>query len=100
MSLTPIGARGRLTATGSLGGPLGLPAASGAAMDIDAAPLAAASSQGSLPAGWLESELTNELARQGVGSPTHPPPSSQLKIIQCHQMNDQGLSAGPHTNQL
>ena len=60
MSLTPTGAVGRLTTTESLGGPPIMPAASSAAMDTDAAPLAAASSKGLPPANWLELELTNE----------------------------------------
>ena len=74
MSLTPTGAVGRSTTTESLGGPLNMPAASSAAMDTDAAPLAAASSQGLPPADWLESELAKELTRQDVGNPTHPIP--------------------------
>jgi hypothetical protein len=65
MSLTPTGAVGRLTRTESPGGPPIMPAASSAAMDTDAAPLAAASSKGLPPADWLESELAKELTPFG-----------------------------------
>ena len=82
-----------------------MPAASSAAMDTDAAPLAAASSKELPPAGWLESGLTNELTRQGVGDPTHPIlPVRQGNTIQKDPLSPEersrSLSRSPHKSAI